>query len=61
MASTVLRRGFHREMGLLSDDTEMEWVDEKEAQKLWEWLFENREQLLFYQENLLTLIEKLKH
>jgi len=34
---------------LYFSDAEMEWIDPKKAEKLWEWLFENREKLFFHQ------------
>jgi hypothetical protein len=46
------------EKGLLyyADDV-MEWLDEKTAQKAWEWLFEHREKLYCFQPNLLDFAE----
>jgi len=47
------------EKGLLyyADDA-MEWLDEKTAQKSWEWLHENREKLYCFQPSLLDYTEE---
>jgi len=43
------------EKGLLYyADEALEWLDKKTAQKLWEWLHQNREKLLCFQHNLFT-------
>jgi len=44
---------------LYFSDAEMEWIDPKKAEKLWEWLFENREKLFFHQKETDRMIDKL--
>lgn len=45
---------------LYFSDNEMEWVDPKEAEKLWEWLFENREKLFFLEKEINRMIADLQ-